>query len=93
MGPLLVTGILFFFNSYRISFAVLAVPAVLALILLVVTWTVYRDPQPLQKRSVDPSAQKLPRAFWWLTASVGSSLARGFLPATAQPWGFKGWPH
>ena len=77
LGPFLVAGILFLFHSYRLSFAVLAVPAILALALLTVTWTAYRDPHPPSKPFVKLSVRKLPRSFWWLTASVGC-LAIGY---------------
>ena len=76
LGPLLVAGILFMGGGYRTSFAVLAVPALLALILLTITWRQFREPGGSPK-PVELSTQGLPRSFWWLIAAVGC-LALGY---------------
>ena len=77
LGPLLVAGILFFHHDYRLSFAVLGLPAALALVFLTVTWNLYRQPNEIRARPVELSTQGLPRSFWLLTAGVGL-LAVGY---------------
>ncbi len=77
LGPMLVAGMLFLHKGYRASFAILAVPATLALILLVVTWRQYRQPAPSSRAPTGLSTKGLPRTFWWLIAGVGG-LAVGY---------------
>lgn len=88
LGPLLVAGMLFFQQGYRASFAVLAIPAGLALILLIITWTQYRHPTVDRPAAVPLSAQGLPRAFWLLTAAVGC-LALGYADFALMAFHFK----
>lgn len=77
LGPLLVAAMLFFGKGYRASFAVLAIPAVLGLAMLVVTWNSYRSPEKLSGHAPELSTKNLPRSFWLLIAGVGC-LALGY---------------
>jgi MFS family permease len=77
MGPLLVAGVLFENRGYHASFAVLAIPAVLALTCLVATWRLFPHPEELESNKVSLETTGLPRPFWILLAGVGC-LAAGY---------------
>ena len=77
MGPLLVAGILFENKGYHASFAVLAIPAVLALVCLVATWIQFPHPEELEGRKVSLETKGLPKSFWILLAGI-VCLAAGF---------------
>jgi MFS family permease len=64
LGPLIVAAVLASGGTYRVSFAALAVPAVLALSLLVVTQRIFPHPERLAPPSRDAGDAPLPRTFW-----------------------------
>ncbi len=88
LGPLLVAAMLFFHKGYRASFAVLAVPAVLGLAMLAVTWASYRSPEKLSNAAPELSTKNLPRPFWLLVTSVGC-LAIGYADFALMAFHFK----
>lgn len=88
LGPLLVAGMLFFQQGYRASFAILALPAGLALLLLTLTWTQFRQPAGDRPAAMPLSAAGLPRSFWLLTAAVGC-LALGCTDFALMAFHFK----
>jgi len=63
-GPLVVTGVLYFNGSYRSSFAVLLVPALLALAVLVGARLLYPRPRDLETILPEIEAEKYPGRFW-----------------------------
>ena len=77
LGPLLVAVMLFAHQGYRASFAVLAIPAGVALALLAFTWTRYREPDATAEPARPVSMRGLPRSFWLLSAGV-RCLAIGY---------------
>ncbi len=75
LGPLVVAGILARMGNYRLAFATLAAPAVLAMAVVFAARLLYPAPHTLAERAVNPSAEPdgrlLPRAFWiYLVASA-----------------------
>ncbi len=88
MGPLLVAGILFENKGYQASFAVLAIPAALALICLVATWAQFPHPEELEGKKVSLETTGLPRSFWVLLAGVGC-LAAGYADFALMAFHFK----
>jgi len=76
-GPLLVGVVLYTGCGYRVAFAVLAVPALLALIVLVVTRCLYPHPAEFEPSAAATAAARFPRVFWLYMASV-ACLAAGF---------------
>jgi len=77
-GPLIVALVLALNGGYRESFAMLAVPAVLALAVLVVARWLYPQPRELEARGSQPPAEiggGLPRVFWLYVAFVAVSIA------------------
>ncbi len=72
LGPLIVAAVLQWRGGYRESFAVLLIPALIALSVLLAAWREYRRPQDLEPRFAPLNPAGLPRGYWWLLA--GSAL-------------------
>lgn len=77
VGPLLVAGVLSAGGGYRSAFAVLLVPALLALGVLVATRWLYPQPADFEASVTTPAAARFPRVFWIYMASV-ACLAIGY---------------
>jgi len=88
LGPLLVAGMLFSQKGYHASFAILGIPATLALLLLMFTWRLYPNTDDVARKPVELNAQGLPRSFWILVAGVGS-LAIGYADFALIAFHFK----
>lgn len=69
-GPLVVAGVLAAQSSYRIGFAVLAVPAVLALVALVIARWLNPRPRDLEVEAPRLESAGLPRRFWVYLAGM-----------------------
>jgi MFS family permease len=78
LGPLIVAAVLYFRGGYRLGFAVLLVPAVLALLVLAAARRRYPHPHHLEVARPEPAgAAAFGRAFWWYGAG-GACLAAGY---------------
>jgi MFS family permease len=76
-GPLLVTGVVYWRGDYEPAFAVLLIPAVLALCALTVANRLYRNPQIFEPITPEFETHGFPRRFWiYLVAA--SLIAVGF---------------
>jgi MFS family permease len=64
LGPLTITGVLYWNGGYRTGFAVLLVPALLALSVLLVTRFLYPSPQDLEPILPEVESKAYPREFW-----------------------------
>lgn len=64
LGPLIVTAVLYFNGSYRTGFAVLLVPALLALAVLVGARLLYPRPRDLETILPAIEAKEYPQRFW-----------------------------
>lgn len=64
LGPLVVAGVLFSQASYRTGFAVLLIPAALAIASLAVARLHNPSPRDLEPTATTLQATALPRAFW-----------------------------
>ncbi|MDH7480256.1 MAG: MFS transporter, partial [Syntrophomonadaceae bacterium] len=64
LGPLVVAGVLYLGGGYPAGFAVLVVPAAMAIAVLLAAWRLYPDPHDLEAQAVRLEAGGLPRAFW-----------------------------
>ena len=60
LGPLLVAAMLFFNKGYKASFAVLAIPASLALVVLIITWRLFPETDDIHRKPVELSREGLP---------------------------------
>ncbi|SHK15442.1 MFS transporter [Rhodothermus profundi] len=77
-GPLLMAGVLWQGRSYQTAFALLLVPALLALLLLGVARLRYPRPQTLERtEAARPTHRALPRTFWIYLLGTGL-LAAGY---------------
>ncbi|MGB8227101.1 MAG: MFS transporter, partial [Sedimentisphaerales bacterium] len=63
-GPVIVMIVLAINGSYRYAFAILAIPAILAIIVLLIARFNYPHPQKLETKQAEIGDGKLPTAFW-----------------------------
>lgn len=78
LGPLIVAAVLYARGSHRLGFAVLLIPALLALSILVAARLLYPRPRDLESSSATLEAAGLPRAFWFYLAAV-ALVAAGYV--------------
>lgn len=78
LGPLIVAGIFYFGGGYRISFAMLLIPALLALAVLIVARGLYPRPRDWEVISVELKTKGLSRIFWLYLTAV-SLVAAGYV--------------
>ena len=77
IGPLIVAAVLAWKGSYQYGFAVLAVPALLALIVLVIARITYPQPETLEPSFQTGQTSKLSSTFW-LYSAAAACIALGF---------------
>ena len=79
IGPLFVAAVIVTSHQYSRAYALLAIPAGLALAALFTANRLYPDPSRFEEpRSAEPARGVFPRAFWIYTAAAGL-LAAGFV--------------
>jgi MFS family permease len=77
-GPVIVAGVLFFrHDNYRLGFAVLALPAVVAIAIVLVTRYLYPDPSNLEIKKLSVDSRGFDRRYWMYLLAVGF-VAAGF---------------
>ncbi|MEO7144478.1 MAG: MFS transporter, partial [Bryobacteraceae bacterium] len=76
LGPLLVAAVFARTGRYPITFAILAVPALLAIVAMLAARAAYPHPQVFEKRIA--AGRKFPRRFWIYVAAAGM-LAAGYV--------------
>jgi predicted MFS family arabinose efflux permease len=93
LGPLLMAAILAAGQGYRTGFAVLLIPAVLAMSVLAAAWRAYPHPAELAHSSAHRThaERSLPRVFWIYLAAA-AALAAGYadFPLIAYHLGQRG---
>jgi MFS family permease len=79
LGPAIVSTILFAQGTYRSSFAVLLVPALTALLILLVARIQYPTPREIEisKGEAQVASYRLPRAYWLYLTAV-ACIGAGF---------------
>ena len=71
-GPVIVPGVLFFRNdNYRLGFAVLGIPAVIAIAIVLVTRFLYPDPSSLEVKKLSVDSRGFDRKYWLYLLAVG----------------------
>jgi MFS family permease len=88
MGPLIVALVLFFNGCYQTSFAVLLIPAVLALSVLVVSRFLYPNPHELEIKTPKLETKGFKRVYWIYLAAV-ALIAAGFVDFPLIAFHFK----
>ncbi len=77
LGPLVVTTVLYFKGSYQTGFAILLVPALLALSVLLVARLLYPRPRDLEAISPELETEGFPRKYWIYLAAA-ALIAAGY---------------
>jgi MFS family permease len=77
LGPLVVAAVLYFRAPYQVGFAVLLVPALLALAVLAVARYLYPNPRDLEVASPHIATKGFRPVFWWYLAAV-ALIAAGY---------------
>jgi MFS family permease len=88
LGPLIVAVVLFIKGGYKTSFAVLLIPALLALIVLLVARYLYPRPKDLETISVTLETKGFPRVFWIYLIAV-AFVAAGYVDFPLVAYHFK----
>jgi len=71
LGPLIVFAVLSYRNDYRLGFAVLLVPALLALMALTVARLQFPRPQDLESKAVPLQTRGFSQTYWLYLGAVG----------------------
>lgn len=88
LGPLIIAAVLFYQHSYRLGFACLGVPAILALLTLFITRHFYPHPKDLEPRFQSIATRGLPNSFWWYL--VGAAfIAAGYADFALMAYHFQ----
>jgi len=77
LGPLVVAAVLYVGGDYRMGFAILLMPALVALTVLIVARLLYPHPQDLEIEAPALQLEGMSRLFWLYLAGVGL-IAAGF---------------
>ncbi|MBS7249295.1 MAG: MFS transporter [Candidatus Freyarchaeota archaeon] len=88
LGPLTVAAILYFEGSYQVSFAVLLVPALLALSVLVRSRFLYPRPRVFEEDRSKLQSREFPKVFWLYLVAV-ALIAAGFADFSLVAFHFK----
>lgn len=88
LGPLLMSAILAWRGQYHTAFAVLLIPAVLALFSLALGPILYPRPQELEVKLIEAEPQGQNRTFWVYTLA-GALLAAGYVDFPLMAFHFK----
>ncbi|MFA6409243.1 MAG: MFS transporter [Gammaproteobacteria bacterium] len=78
VGPLLITAVMFFKGGYQLSFALLAIPALISLFFLVIARRTYPKPEDLEPSNhhiIKKQGLTLP---FWIYLVAGSAVAMGY---------------
>ncbi len=88
MGPLIVALVLFLNGSYQTSFAILLIPAVLALSVLIVSRFLYPNPHELEIKTPKLETKGFKHVYWIYMAAV-ALIALGFVDFPLIAFHFK----
>lgn len=77
-GPLIASLVLYLQGSYRMSFGMLLIPALLALAILAIARMQHPNPEHLEEEDPQESSQKLSRSYWIYVIAV-SLVAAGYV--------------
>ncbi|MGQ9720720.1 MAG: MFS transporter [Candidatus Jordarchaeum sp.] len=88
LGPLIVAAILYFEGSYQVSFAVLLVPALLALSVLARARLLYPRPRAFEEEKAKLQSKGYPKVFWLYLVAV-ALIAAGFVDFSLIAFHFK----
>ncbi len=88
LGPLVVAAVFYFNGSYQSGFALLLIPALIALSVLFTAYKLYPNPHDLESASVKSQSKGFPRAFWFYVIAIGC-VAAGYADFPLVAFHFK----
>jgi hypothetical protein len=91
-GPLIVAAVLYFRGSYREGFAVLLLPAILAMVVIAVAARLYPHPQHLEVSAPKLETAGLRRPYWLYVAAVGLGAGYADFPSSPITSARRRWP-
>jgi MFS family permease len=71
LGPLMVAAVLYFKGGYRAGFAYLLIPAILAVLVIIIAARLYPHPQHLEAAAPKLETRGLARPYWLYVAAAG----------------------
>lgn len=71
LGPLIIAAVLYFRGSYQTSFALMVIPAVVALTVLIIAKLSYPRPRELEVATTDLHKKEFSKSFWLYLGAVG----------------------
>lgn len=77
LGPIIVSLVMIFKGNYRIGFGILAIPAVLAILVVISARFIYPDPSSFEVKKIEIHPQGLSRTFWFYLLAV-AAVAAGY---------------
>lgn len=75
LGPLVVAAVFYSRGSYESSFALLLIPALIALSVLFTAYRLYPRPHALDSAAVPLTTKDFPRSFWLYVVAIGCVAA------------------
>lgn len=87
-GPLIVAAVLYVKGGYKTSFGILLIPAILALLTLLVARRLYPKPRDLEQKTVLLETKGFPRVFWIYLAAI-AFVAAGYVDFPLIAYHFK----
>lgn len=92
LGPIVLTGVLVTqgntIGAYQYGFAVLLVPALLALLTLLVAWSLFPRPADLESKTPQVGTAGYSRGYWWYVVGAGL-IGAGFADFPLMAYHFK----
>ena len=71
IGPIIIASILFYTGSYKLSFTILLIPALLALLILLFSILLYPHPQKFEKEKSSIESKIFSKGFWLYVFAIG----------------------
>ncbi len=87
-GPLVVAAVFYSRGTYQAGFAVLLIPAIVALSVLFMAYRLYPRPHDLESASVKLQSKGFPRSFWLYLTAIGC-VAAGYADFPLVAYHFK----
>lgn len=88
LGPFIVAGVLYMKGSYRISFALLLLPAILALSTLLIARWLYPHPHDLESVTPEAETKGFPSVYWLYLTAI-ALIAVGYVDFPLIAYHFK----
>jgi MFS family permease len=88
LGPLLIAAVLYFKKGYRVGFAALLIPALMALGVLLAARRLYPRPRDLEVKVEEIETRGFPRHFWLYLTAV-ALIAAGYADFPLMAYHFK----